>query len=123
MKQNVNLIFVQDHPRPSLFTGSSMGHNTNPLFLGQFAFKEKPAEYVDLFACDDYDKSIYGDNCFRYQTWNMFMGAGEFLICKMNIEKGLIYFLTDESKESDSNVFETRGEKLQFIAIYKKELL
>jgi hypothetical protein len=82
-------------------------------FSWQYAGKWHFGELVEL---EDYDKHEYkdlplkeGQRLIRYKTENM-LGRMVPLI-KINIEKGLIYFLKESEIENDSPVFETRGIK------------
>jgi len=77
--------------------------------------------YRVLFDLDAFDKSELkgvklkaGERIFRYAT-RVTMAGGMIPLIKVNLDKGLMYFLTQDSAENgETYEFETRGEKLTF---------
>lgn len=81
-----------------------------------------------LYAFDDFDKEYYShlkinpsERIFRYTTDRMIDGAKHLI--KINIDKGLIYFLSEENSPlDDKNIrFESRGIKAEYIVIDKEK--
>lgn len=86
---------------------------------GYFHLKGINATY-DLYNIDEYDEELLrpfyfkpDEKVYRFQTARM-RDLFKPLV-KINIEKKLIYFLTDEAKETDKIHFETRGIKAQYL--------
>ena len=93
--------------------------------IGSFAwtYEGKYNEGI-LYPLSDFDKKYYshlklkdGEILLRYKTERMISSSGKYLI-KMNIDKGLVYFLDDSNEDDDKNpTFESRGIKLEYLAI------
>jgi hypothetical protein len=88
-----------------------------PRFVGNFGWKTPNNKLGDgyLFDLDDYDKNYVKDvklraneKIFRYFN-EMSAISGATLLIKLNLEKGLIYFLSEEGAENDEPIFEGRG--------------
>ena len=93
--------------------------------IGSFAwmFNQKYLEGI-LFPLDNFDKEYYshlqlksGEKLLRYSTEKMSDGSKRLI--KFNLDKGLVYFMSEENDPSDDkNVrFETRGIKTQYIVL------
>jgi len=92
--------------------------------VGCFASKITVLNDCVLFSLSEYDKGRLKDfklkpseRIFRYQSEKM-NGWYKPLI-KINIEKGLLYYLTEESFDGviDDAVFETRGVKVNYMKL------
>ncbi len=104
------------------FTGGS----TEKPFAGNFELKEWNNNVTGsrggtgvLYELDDFDKQwvagVYlkpDERIYRYVTDVM---VNMMPLIKVNIERGLIYFLTEEAHKIDKPIFETRGIKAKFL--------
>jgi len=98
--------------------------------IGSFAWiYNKKYNEGYLYALDDFDFQYYshiklkkGEVLFRYNTDKMMFG--EMLIIKLNLDKGLIYFVDmDLMEDEDKNLkFDSKGTKAQYIAVVYDEL-
>jgi hypothetical protein len=98
--------------------------------IGSFAWiYNKKYNEGYLYALDDFDFQYYshiklkkGEVLFRYNTDKMMFG--EMLIIKLNLDKGLIYFVDmDLMEDEDKNLkFDSKGTKAQYIAVVFDEL-
>jgi hypothetical protein len=78
-----------------------------------------------LYALSDFDKDYYshiklkeGEHLFRYKTDRMV--SGNAYLIKINLNKSLVYFMTDSDSDDDKNAkFDTRGVKAEYIVIEK----
>jgi hypothetical protein len=94
--------------------------------IGSFAwiYNKKYNEGI-LYPIDEFDKDYYshlklkvGEKLFRYTTEKNFFGE-KFLI-KINLEKSLLYFMSEYNDTDDKNVvFESRGVKAEYITLDK----
>jgi hypothetical protein len=98
-----------------------------PEAIGSFAwmYNDKYNEGI-LYNLDEFDKDYYshlslksGEKLFRYSTDRMIDGSKRLI--KINLERGLIYFMSENNDENDDkNVkFEKRGIKSQYIVLNK----
>ena len=97
-------------------------------FVGNFGWKTPQGKLGDgyLFRLDEYDQNLIkdlklksGEKVFRYFNRLSAIGGMTPLI-KMNLEKGLIYFLQDNDKEDI--VFETRGTNALWISLIEDKM-
>lgn len=105
--------------------GTSMYYERFEGAIGSFAwmYEGKYNEGI-LYPLSDFDKKYYshlklkdGEVLLRYKTERMISSSGKYLI-KMNIDKGLVYFLDDSNEDDDKNpTFDSRGTKLEYLAI------
>jgi hypothetical protein len=105
--------------------GTTMYYERFEDAIGSFAwtYEGKYNEGI-LYPLSDFDKKYYshlklkdGEILLRYKTERMISSSGKYLI-KMNIDKGLVYFLDDSNEDDDKNpTFESRGIKLEYLAI------
>ena len=97
-----------------------------PNAIGSFAWIN--GKYIEgiLYNLDEFDKDYYshlrlknGEKLFRYSTDRMIAGS-KYLI-KINLDKGLIYFMSEQNDiNDDKNIsFETRGIKSEYIILDK----
>jgi hypothetical protein len=94
--------------------------------IGSFAwiYNKKYNEGI-LYPIDEFDKDYYshlklkvGEKLFRYTTEKMF--SGEKFLIKINLEKSLLYFMSEYNDTDDKNVvFESRGVKAEYITLDK----
>ena len=99
-----------------------------PLFIGNFGWKTPQGKLADgyLFELDEYDMGLIGtlkpnEKVFRYIN-RMTAISGSKPLIKINLEKGLLYFLTqNEDYNNDDIVFETRGVKASWISLMDKK--
>jgi len=101
-----------------------VGYNRNPEdWVGSFAHKDAgPALDYILFKLSDYDKKWVkreaklkrGEAIFRYETEKAKVAKMKPLV-KINIEKGLAYFLTEEGIEEEKLEFMKRGVKMLYL--------
>jgi hypothetical protein len=98
-----------------------------PEAIGSFAwmYNDKYNEGI-LYNLDEFDKKYYshlplksGEKLFRYSTERMFDGSKRLI--KINLDRGLIYFMSEDNDEDDDkNIkFDTRGIKSQYITLNK----
>jgi len=114
MKHNVKFITPEEQHR---FTG---GQSNN--FAGNFCNVLHHGVYV-LHPLDDFDKEFTagvalkpGEELFRYTTDNSKI-AGQSPLIKINVMKGLAYYLVEGAEEP---VFEKHSMKIRYINILKK---
>jgi hypothetical protein len=97
-------------------------------FVGNFGWKTPQGKLGDgyLFKLDDYDQNLIkdlklksGEKVFRYFNRLSAIGGMTPLI-KMNLDKGLIYFLQDS--DNDEIVFETRGTNALWISLIEDKM-
>lgn len=76
-----------------------------------------------LYKLDDHDQTWAKDVklkadevLFRYDSRATRIGKMEPMI-KINVNRGLAYFLTDEGNEKDEPIFDTKGAKVQYLNI------
>ena len=147
-KQNPNKEFIQirlygDKVNDYAKGGSVRYVDTNytqnsggvPYFLrfedavGSFAWKYGKYNEGILYNLSDFDKEYYshlplknGEKLFRYSTDRMIDGS-KYLI-KINLLKGLIYFMSEQNDmNDDKNIsFETRGIKSEYITLDKDKV-
>jgi hypothetical protein len=107
----------------SISFGRKMGYKE----VGVTAPKSNPVSYMILFELNSYDKKDVagaklkaGERIYRYSSSGTRIGKMLPLV-KININLGMIYFLTVESfrGEIDEPVFETKGEKMAFLRMMK----
>lgn len=86
-----------------------------------YSFEGKYVEYT-IHSLDDYDKcwtNIYklkaGEQFFRLRSRVSDISSKWGFIAKVNIERGLVYFLSEYGKENDCLDFETKGIKLKYL--------
>lgn len=79
--------------------------------------------FADLHQLSEYDENIYkvvglkeGEKLFRYSNDKTQL-VGILPIVKINVDKKLIYFVTERGAELDIADFETRGIKLHYLTI------
>jgi ADP-ribose pyrophosphatase YjhB (NUDIX family) len=83
-----------------------------------------------LWELSDFDKDYYshlelkdGEKLYRYETETT-KSAGMFPLVKVNVKKGLIYFIKDLYSNDDKNIiFESRGIKPMWISLSETEKL
>ena len=101
---------------------------TEKNFVGNFGWKTPQGKLGDgyLFKLDDYDQNLIkdlklksGEKVFRYFNRLSAIGGMTPLI-KMNLDKGLIYFLQDS--DNDEIVFETRGTNALWIGLIEDKM-
>jgi len=94
--------------------------------IGAFGWVyEKKYNEGILYSLSDFDKEYYshvklknGEHLFRYRTDIMIKGY-QYLI-KINLDKSLLYFMSDTNSEDDKNpVFDTRGIKAEYITVQR----
>jgi hypothetical protein len=105
--------------------GTTMYYERFEDAIGSFAwmYEGKYNEGI-LYPLSDFDKKYYshlklkdGEVLLRYKTERMIPSSGKYLI-KINIDKGLVYFLNDSTDDDDKNpIFDSRGTKLGFLSI------
>jgi ribosomal protein L21E len=94
--------------------------------IGAFDLKEWKHDYGFLYELNDFDKKYWSDvplkqneMLFRYESDATKIG-GMLPVIKINLEKGLIYFIEDLYSDDDKNLkFETRGVKPLFISLHE----
>lgn len=92
--------------------------------VGSFDIKGWKGDDGYLYMISDFDKEYWKDvplkeneMLFRYES-NATKAGNYFLVIKINLEKGLIYFLEDLYSDDDKNLkFETRGVKPLYISM------
>jgi hypothetical protein len=112
MKTQIRQITEENRYR---FTGSTKAN-----FAGNFTHELHAGDYV-IFNLDEFDTQYYsgvslkaGEKLFRYQT-NHHRHFGGATLVKVNVERGLVYFLTEQGLEQDEPIFETRGIKIRWM--------
>lgn len=78
-----------------------------------------------LYPLNDFDRDYYshiklkdGEHLFRYKTDRMV--SGDAYLIKINLDKSLVYFMTDSDSDDDKNPkFDTRGIKAEYIVVEK----
>jgi hypothetical protein len=97
-------------------------------FVGNFGWKTPQGKLGDgyLFRLGEYDQNLIkdlklksGEKIFRYFNRLSAIGGMTPLI-KMNLDKGLIYFLQDS--DNDEIVFETRGTNALWIGLIEDKM-
>jgi hypothetical protein len=97
-------------------------------FVGNFGWKTPQGKLGDgyLYKLDDYDQNLIkdlklksGEKVFRYFNRLSAIGGMTPLI-KLNLEKGLIYFLKDN--DNDDIIFETRGTNALWISLIEDKM-
>jgi hypothetical protein len=97
--------------------------------VGSFAWRYFKYNEGILYNLSDFDKDYYshlrlknGEKLFRYSTDRMIDGS-KYLI-KINLLKGLIYFMSEQNDmNDDKNIsFETRGIKAEYITLDKDKV-
>ncbi len=81
-----------------------------------------------LFELDSFDKEFYshvklkdGEKLYRYESEGTKIGK-YFPIIKINIQKGLVYFMENMHSDDDKNpVFETRGVKPMYLSLHESQ--
>lgn len=92
--------------------------------VGSFDIEGWKGDDGYLYMISDFDKEYWKDvplkeneMLFRYES-NATKAGNYFLVIKINLEKGLIYFLEDLYSDDDKNLkFETRGVKPLYISM------
>lgn len=94
-------------------------------FMGNFGFNKPQYREFELIELSDWDKSQFADaiqslkpqeRMYRYESRNTRI-AGLTPLIKINIVKGLVYFLVSGATDA---TFETRGEKVNWLNVYDK---
>lgn len=105
------------------YTRDSSGRNKD--FAGNFEHGINRHTY-ELFFLDSFDKNLVKDVplksdeiIYRYETDTTRAGKMSPLV-KINIQKGLAYFLTDKSMDEDILDFDKRGVKLRYLNLVQK---
>jgi hypothetical protein len=100
----------------------SYSNKYDGVFAGNFELKNWH-NTAYLYALDDFDKKYVSgvplgvnERIYRYETEVTKVGKMTPLI-KVNIESGLVYFLTNDASEKDYVEFEKRGTKVRFLNI------
>lgn len=113
MQHNVRFITPEEQYR---FTGGQSNR-----FAGNFCNVLHHGVYV-LLPLDDFDREFTagvvlkpGELLFRYKTENSEI-AGQEPLVKLNIEKGLVYYLVEGAETPE---FEKRGIKIRYINLLK----
>ena len=102
--------------------------------VGNLGFQSAPysrgGKNVTLYLYDlnDYDRRVYahiplkkGEKLYRFRTDRTYRAEPRSaILVKINVDKDLLYFMTEESAERDDPVFQTRGTKLQFLNLIRK---
>ncbi len=97
--------------------------------IGSFAWMyNKNYNEGILYPLSDFDREYYshiklknGEHLFRYKTDRMIKDAA--YLIKINLDKSLLYFMTDTDSEDDKNpTFDTRGIKAEYIAVQEDKL-
>jgi hypothetical protein len=100
-----------------------------PNAIGSFAWRFGKYNEGILYNLDEFDKDYYshlrlknGEKLFRYSTDKMIDGS-KYLI-KINLYKGLIYFMSEQNDMNDDKniLFETRGIKFEYIILDKDKV-
>jgi hypothetical protein len=96
--------------------------NKHEVFMGNFGFtKPSYREYV-LLELSDYDREYFAEGIdrlkpeerlYRYSSSGLVYGL--LPLIKVNIVKGLVYFLVPNATDA---TFETRGEKVNWLNVY-----
>ena len=94
-----------------------------PESVGVFASVITVLNDCTLYALDDFDKSISShiklkptERLFRYDS-DKIRGIYKIII-KINLAKGLVYYLTEEAFDGDEEIkFETRGVKVNYLKL------
>lgn len=103
--------------------------NNEEICIGEFATKEaKGRGDFRLYTLNSFDENYYkhiylkqGERLYRYETYTTSI-SGMRPIIKVNIEKGLVYYLQDMDADDDKNIiFETKGIKPKWMVISEKE--
>ena len=93
--------------------------------VGEFDIKDSNKWwYGTLYPLDDFDKDYWknvalkpSERLFRYETYTT-KTSGIRPVVKININKGIIYFLKDLDSDDDKNLdFETKGIKLKLLQL------
>ena len=82
-----------------------------------------------LYDLDDYDRRVYahiplkkGEKLYRFRTDRTYRAEPRSaILVKINVDKDLLYFMTEESADRDDPVFQTKGKKLKFLNLIQKE--
>jgi hypothetical protein len=104
--------------------GTTMYYERFEDAIGSFGWNYGTYNEGILYPLSDFDKKYYshlklkdGEVLLRYKTERMISSSGKYLI-KINIDKGLVYFLDDSNEDDDKNpTFDSRGTKLEYLAI------
>lgn len=99
-------------------------HTKKPSYVGKHvgsvnwkAAKGVGADLWEVLPSDVGNVSLKKNEAiFRYTTYTTQVGDMAPLI-KINLEKGLIYFLTDKAKEEDKIQFESKGTSVDYLTI------
>ena len=98
--------------------------------VGEFDIKDSNKWWFGtLYELDDFDKNYWKgvklkqyEKLFRYETYTTKVG-GIRPIVKINIDRGIIYFLKDLHSDDDKNLaFETKGIKLKFLQLHENQI-
>ena len=99
-------------------------------FAGNFELPTSRNTYV-MYKLNDKDKKFVArftgiklkpsENIFRYETETTKIGGMQPLV-KINVDKGLVYFLTPDANKNDEVAFETKGNKAKFINIPESQV-
>lgn len=114
------LNFAEMADKSHQLVSSALGNQTKPDFVGTFGIKGSPSDQRDVFALDAADKKRYGQNVYRYETKTTRAG-GSMPLVKIDLSKGMVYFMTDASIENDGAEFESKGTKIGWMNVFKKD--
>jgi len=123
-----NVKFVSDKDKYNT-TWGRMGQRDGHDAVGSFDIKSNGKTWDGyLYNLDAFDKEYYahlplkdGEKLYRYRSRTTDI-AGHFTVIKVNIKKGLVYFLVDSSADDDKNlVFETKGVKPVYMNLSESE--
>ena len=92
----------------------------DPDFIGNMEFTVSGKSiWADVFTANEYGPDVY-----RYETPNMRVGK-ERRIIKINMTRGMTYFVTEESLERDdpNPTFERKGNKIKWFNVEHEERL
>ena len=95
--------------------------------VGEFDIKDSDKWWFGtLYELDDFDKNYWKDlklkpdeKLFRYETYTTKVGNMRPIV-KINIDRGIIYFIKDLSSEKPT--FEKKGVKLKFLQLHENQI-
>lgn len=113
-----NLTFVEDLVNKNGYRGSEYGNNNDKTFVAVLGVN---GHYYDIFSLTGDERREYGQNVYRYESRAISVTKLMRPLVKIDMSKGMLYYMTEESHDTDVVKFETRGNKLEFVVVYKKQ--